>query len=80
MMDFAPTDRITGEVLALKNREALSKNSLNFRDCRGQVYAGALNMAAQSGGQGILLAENSKATYVHRPVLHMFLTCVSANM
>jgi len=62
ILDLVTTDRITGEVLAIKT---LSKYSLDFQDCRGQGYDDASNMAAQRGVQGILLAEISEATNVH---------------
>ena len=64
-MDFVTTDRITGKVLALKIKEILSEYSLDFRDCRGQGYDGASNMAAQHGVQVILLAEKQQTTYAH---------------
>ncbi len=51
--------------MAVKIKETLLKYGLDFQDCRGQGYDGASNMAAQRGVQGLLLAENSLATYVH---------------
>ena len=64
-MDFISTDRITGEVLAGRIKDSLVKYGLELQDCRGQGYGGASNMAAPRGVQGILLAENSKALYIH---------------
>lgn len=64
-VDFITTDRITGETLALRIKETLSKYGLDFQNCRGQGYDGASNMSARRGVQRILMAENSKATYVH---------------
>jgi hypothetical protein len=64
-VDFITTDRITGEALAFKIKEKLINYGLDFQNCRGQGYDGASNMSARRGVQGILMAENSKATYVH---------------
>ena len=64
-LDFITTARITGEMLAFRIKETLTKYCLDFQDCRGQGYDGASNMSARRGVQGLLIAENSKATYVH---------------
>lgn len=64
-LDFILTDRITGEVVARKIKEALVKYGLEFKNCHGQGYDGASNMSAPGGVQGRLLAENPKATYMH---------------
>lgn len=64
-LEFITTDRITGEVLAGKIKEALTKWGLDFQHCRGQGYDGAANMSAERGVQGLLAAENSKAVYTH---------------
>ncbi len=64
-VDFVSVDRITGEILATKIKEALVTYNLDLQDCRGQGYDGASNMSGASGVQGRLTAENSKATYFH---------------
>lgn len=64
-LDFITTERITGEVLACKIKESLTRYGINLADCRGQGYDGASNMASVNGVQGRILAENPKATYVH---------------
>ena len=64
-LEFINTDRITGEVLAGKIKEALTKWGLDFQHCRGQGYDGAANMSAKRGVQGLLAAENCKAVYTH---------------
>ena len=64
-MEFFDTDRITGEVLACKIKEHLTKWDIDFQDCRGQGYDGATNMSAERGVQGRLVAENPKAVYTH---------------
>ena len=65
-LEFVNTDRITGQVLASKIKQALSKWGLDLQNCRGQGYDGATNMlSAERGVQGLLAAENSKAVYTH---------------
>lgn len=64
-LDFLHTDRITGEVLACKLKGALVGYGISLQDCRGQGYDGASNMSSAGGVQGLLLAENSKAVYIH---------------
>ena len=64
-LDFVYTDRTTGAVLASKLMETLIKYGIDLQDCRGQGYDGASNMSCTGGVQGRLLAENSKAVYMH---------------
>ena len=64
-LDFIYTDRITGEVLATKIKDALLRYGIQFENCRGQGYDGGANMSATRGVQGRLLVENPKAIYMH---------------
>ena len=74
-LDFITTARINSEMLAFRIKETLTKYCLDFQDCRGQGYDGASNMSARRGVQGLLIAENSKATYVHRSS-HVLNLCI----
>ena len=58
-------DRITGEALASKLKEALGRYGLDLKDCHGQGYDGASNMSGSGGVQGILSTTNPKAVYMH---------------
>ena len=67
-------------MLAFRIKETLTKYCLDFQDCRGQGYDGASNMSARRGVQGLLIAENSKATYVHCSSHVLNLCIASASM